>query len=80
MLAGWLAGRVLKGHSLGLIGNIAAGVAGAFVGSRLFYALGMTVDSVFGMLVVQFIGAIIVLLLIGLAKKLLSGGDAASSG
>jgi uncharacterized membrane protein YeaQ/YmgE (transglycosylase-associated protein family) len=72
-VAGWLAGMALKGRSLGLAGNMAAGVAGAFVGSRLFYVLGISIDSVFGMLVVQFIGAVLVLFLVGLARRLMSG-------
>lgn len=33
MVAGGLAGRILRGRGLGLIGNVILGVAGAFVGA-----------------------------------------------
>ena len=32
-IAGWLAGKILKGKGYGLIGNIVVGIVGAFVGS-----------------------------------------------
>ena len=35
-LAGWLAGLIVKGYGLGLIGNIVVGVIGAFIGGWLF--------------------------------------------
>ena len=73
IVAGWLAGMLLKGHSLGLLGNIAAGLAGAFVGSRIAYLLGISVNSFFGMLVLQFLGAVLVLGIIGLIRRLIAG-------
>jgi len=33
MVAGGLAGRILRGRGLGIIGNVMLGIAGAFVGS-----------------------------------------------
>lgn len=35
VVAGWLAGLLLKGRSFGLIGNMVVGVVGAFVGQFL---------------------------------------------
>ena len=35
-LAGWIAGKIMKGSGFGLIGNIVVGVIGAFIGGFLF--------------------------------------------
>ena len=74
-IAGWLAGMLLKGRSLGTLGNVCAGIAGAFVGSRIAYMVGFTVTSVFGVLLGQFLGAVLVLVLIGAVKSLMGKGD-----
>ena len=34
-VAGWLAGLIVKGYGLGLIGNIAVGIAGAIIAGWL---------------------------------------------
>ena len=54
-IAGWLAGLVMKGRGFGILGNIVVGIviAGGFVGS----------------IINAFIGALIVLFLIGLIKR-----------
>jgi uncharacterized membrane protein YeaQ/YmgE (transglycosylase-associated protein family) len=69
-LAGWLASVVVRGGGLGLLGDIAVGIIGAFLGglvlSRLLpsvYAFtgGFTGFSL-GSLIVAFVGAVILLL------------------
>ncbi len=67
-IAGWLAGQIMAGGGFGLIGNIALGIVGAFVAGFLlpgFFPLGGIVGSV----VHAAIGAIIVLLIVGLIKR-----------
>ncbi|HED24360.1 MAG TPA: GlsB/YeaQ/YmgE family stress response membrane protein, partial [Firmicutes bacterium] len=39
IIAGWLAGKVMKGRGFGLIGNIIVGIVGALVGGWLAGAL-----------------------------------------
>ena len=34
LVAGWLAGQVMKGGGYGLVGDIVVGIIGAFVGGR----------------------------------------------
>ncbi len=34
-VAGWLAGQLMRGRGLGLVGNIVVGISGAFVGGWL---------------------------------------------
>ncbi len=68
-IAGWLAGVLVKGYGFGLIGNIVIGVIGAFIGAWLLPQLGFGVGGLLGAIVSATIGAIILLLLIGLVRK-----------
>jgi uncharacterized membrane protein YeaQ/YmgE (transglycosylase-associated protein family) len=43
--AGWIAGVVMKGAGLGLVGNLVVGVVGALVGGLLFRALGVSMGG-----------------------------------
>lgn len=70
LLAGWIAGKIMRGSGFGLIGNIAVGIAGAFVGNLLFEQLGIPAQG--GMLRAIFgatIGAVILLFVIGLIRR-----------
>ena len=42
LVAGWLAGKIMKGKGFGLIGDIIIGIIGAFIGGFLFSLLGIT--------------------------------------
>jgi uncharacterized membrane protein YeaQ/YmgE (transglycosylase-associated protein family) len=63
-LAGWLAGRILKGDGFGTLGNIIVGVLGAIVGGFVFTLLGMTSTNMIGEIISATVGAIILLFLI----------------
>ena len=39
IVAGWIAGKVVRGSGYGLIGNLVVGVIGAFIGRWLFATL-----------------------------------------
>lgn len=69
-IAGWLAGRILKGSGFGLIGNIVIGVLGAVLGGYLFRTLGFWSDGgILGQIVTALVGAIVLLFLLSLVKK-----------
>jgi len=72
-IAGWGAGKAVKGSGLGLIGDVVLGVAGALVGGWLAGRIFNVKDPISGFnlttLVVAFLGAVIVLLGIRLLKK-----------
>lgn len=69
-VAGWLAGVVMKGKGIGLIGNIVVGVLGAFVGGWLFGVLGLSVGGEWiGPIVTAFVGAVLLLFVVGKLKK-----------
>jgi uncharacterized membrane protein YeaQ/YmgE (transglycosylase-associated protein family) len=68
LLAGWLAGIVVRGYGFGVLGNIVVGIVGAFIGNWVFGNLGVSAGT--GMSFVSaFVGAVILLLLIGLFRK-----------
>ncbi|WP_321389309.1 GlsB/YeaQ/YmgE family stress response membrane protein [uncultured Desulfuromusa sp.] len=69
-LAGWLAGIIMKGRGFGAIGNIVVGVVGAVLGGYVFGFLGITTGSLLGSIVMATIGAVILLFLISLVKKI----------
>ena len=65
LVAGFLAGQVMKGGGYGLIGDIVMGIIGAFVGGLVFSFLmpGSEVGLI-GSIVVAFIGAVIFIALV----------------
>jgi uncharacterized membrane protein YeaQ/YmgE (transglycosylase-associated protein family) len=55
---------------LGLVGNIIVGIIGGFLGGFLFRQFGASAGSgMTGSLVVSFVGAVVLLLIIGFVKK-----------
>jgi uncharacterized membrane protein YeaQ/YmgE (transglycosylase-associated protein family) len=70
-IAGWLAGTIVKGYGFGLIGNIVVGVIGAFIGGWLFPSLGLwDIPGIVGVIVSATLGAIILLVIIGLIRRM----------
>ncbi len=68
-LAGWLAGKVMKGRGFGVLGNIVVGIVGAVLGGILFGLLGITAGGLIGSIITATVGAIVLLYLVGLIKK-----------
>ena len=62
-IAGFLAGKVMTGHGLGLIWDIVVGVLGAFVGGWLAGLFGIATDNLLVLGIVAFVGACILLFL-----------------
>ncbi len=60
LVAGRLAGFVMKGGGYGLKGDLILGLVGSILGSWLFWALGVSPGAgLFALVVVAFIGAAI---------------------
>lgn len=69
-IAGWLAGLVMKGRGFGILGNIVIGILGAFVGQFVLGLLGVAIGgSILAAIINAFIGAVILLFLIGLLRR-----------
>ncbi len=72
LVAGWLAGKIVRGTGFGIIGDIAVGIAGALIASLLFPKLGIRLGTgLVSEIVYSAIGAIILLLVVRLVR---SGG------
>ncbi len=70
LIAGWLAGLLVRGFGFGLIGNIGIGVIGALIGSWLLPQLGIRIGSGIGAsIIVATIGAVILLIVLGLISR-----------
>lgn len=70
LVAGYLAGLIMKGRGFGPVGNLIVGVIGAFLGSWLLGVLGVSLGGgLVGSIIGAVIGAVVLLALIGLIKK-----------
>jgi uncharacterized membrane protein YeaQ/YmgE (transglycosylase-associated protein family) len=71
VIAGWLAGKIVKGHGLGLVGDAAVGIVGALIGDWLLHRFGLHFGAgIIGLAINATIGAIVLLL----ALRLLGAG------
>ena len=69
-IAGWLAGKIMKGGGFGLVMNIVLGVIGSMVGGWVFNFLGLSTDGgTIGSLVTALVGAVLILYVARLIKK-----------
>ncbi|HEX4599776.1 MAG TPA: GlsB/YeaQ/YmgE family stress response membrane protein [Gemmatimonadales bacterium] len=69
VVAGWLAGKIMKGRGFGIVGDLVLGVIGAFVGGWVFGLLGISHWGVLGTLASAVVGAILLLWVIRLVKR-----------
>jgi len=70
LVAGWLAGQVVKGGGFGVIGDIVVGVLGALVGGVLFRSLGVSAGGgLLGSVIVATIGAVVLIFILRLIKR-----------
>lgn len=70
LVAGWLAGKVMKGSGFGVLMDIVLGIIGAIIGGWVFGRLGgFPFGGLVGTIVVAFAGAVIFLWLVRLIKK-----------
>jgi uncharacterized membrane protein YeaQ/YmgE (transglycosylase-associated protein family) len=60
LIAGWLAGQVMKGGGYGVIADILLGLVGGVIGGWLFGVLGIFPGGgLVGRVIVAFVGAVI---------------------
>src|SRR6202048_4703147 len=69
LIAGWLAGKIVRGTGFGIIGDILVGIAGALVASFLFPKLGIHLGSgLVSNIIYSAIGAVVLLLIVRLIR------------
>jgi uncharacterized membrane protein YeaQ/YmgE (transglycosylase-associated protein family) len=70
LVAGWLAGQLVKGGGFGVVGDIVVGVVGALLGGFLFSSLGVSSGGgLLGAIIVATIGAVLLIFLLRLIKR-----------
>ena len=70
LVAGWLAGVLVKGGGFGVIGDLVVGVIGAFLGGWLCSTLGASAGGgLLGSIIVATIGAVVLLFIVRLIKR-----------
>jgi uncharacterized membrane protein YeaQ/YmgE (transglycosylase-associated protein family) len=71
IVAGWLAGKLVRGAGFGIIGDLVVGILGAFIGSWLLPRIGLHLGTgTVSAIVNATLGAIVLLVIL----RLLSGG------
>lgn len=68
-LAGFCAGKLMKGGGFGLIMNLILGLFGGALGGWLFSLLGIAWAGILGQLGTAIIGAVVILWIASLLKK-----------
>jgi uncharacterized membrane protein YeaQ/YmgE (transglycosylase-associated protein family) len=69
LVAGWLAGKIVRGAGFGMIGDIVVGIAGALISSLLFPRLGIHLGTgLVSEIIYSAIGAVVLLLIVRLLR------------
>ena len=69
ILAGWLAGQIVKGRGMGVLVDLIVGIVGAVLGGWVFALLGLGAYGLIGRLVMAVVGAVLLLLLVRVIKR-----------
>jgi uncharacterized membrane protein YeaQ/YmgE (transglycosylase-associated protein family) len=70
LIAGWLAGQLMRGGGFGVLGDIVVGIVGALIGGFLFSSLGIYAGGgLLGAIIVATIGAVVLILLLRLIRR-----------
>jgi uncharacterized membrane protein YeaQ/YmgE (transglycosylase-associated protein family) len=69
LIAGWLAGMIMKGSGYGVLGDIVIGIVGALIGGHVLGWLGVTTYGLVGSLISALVGAIILIFVIRLVRR-----------
>jgi len=69
LIAGWLAGKVMKGGGYGVLIDIILGILGAIVGGWVFGLLQLHAGGLMWSIIVAFVGAVILVWITRLLKK-----------
>ena len=70
LVAGWLAGQVMKGGGYGVLMDIVLGLLGGIIGGWLFGSLGIFPGAgMVGSILVSFIGAVILVALSRMLRR-----------
>ena len=69
MVAGFLAGKIMRGGGFGLIINLLLGILGGVLGGWVFALFGLAASGLIGSLITSTVGAVLVLWIASLFSK-----------
>jgi uncharacterized membrane protein YeaQ/YmgE (transglycosylase-associated protein family) len=70
LIAGWLAGKIVRGTGYGFVADICIGIIGALIGNWLFGALGIHLGTgIIAAIISATIGAILLLVILRLVHR-----------
>ncbi len=69
LVAGWLAGVLVKGGGFGVLGDIVVGILGAVIGGYLFGVVGVGGSGLLGQILVATVGAILLIFVLRLIRR-----------
>ncbi len=69
IIAGWLAGLVVKGRGFGLIGDLVIGLLGGILGGVIFRGLGIGISGILGDVIVAFVGAVVLVAIVRMLRR-----------
>jgi len=69
LVAGWLAGKIMRGRGFGVLGNLIVGLVGALLGGWLFRVAGLSVHSLVGQIIATTAGAVVLVWLLNLIRR-----------
>ena len=69
ILAGFIAGKIVKGHGMGTLMDLLIGIVGSVLGGWIFTLLGLAAYGLIGQLVMATVGAVVLLLIVRAIKK-----------
>ncbi len=68
LIAGWLAGKLMRGRGFGIIMDVILGLIGAFIGQAIFQRLGIRAYGDLGFLAMATVGAVILVAIVHLVR------------
>ena len=69
ILAGFLAGKIVRGSGMGVLIDLLVGIVGALIGGWVFSLLGLAAYGLIGQLVMATVGAIILLIIVRAIRR-----------
>jgi uncharacterized membrane protein YeaQ/YmgE (transglycosylase-associated protein family) len=69
ILAGFIAGKIVKGHGMGTLMDLLVGIVGSVLGGWIFTLLGLAAYGLIGQLVMATVGAVVLLLIVRAIKR-----------
>lgn len=69
IIAGWLAGLVVRGRGYGLLGDLVIGLVGGLIGGWLFGLFGVAATSWLGEILVAFVGGMVLVAIVRFLRR-----------